>query len=346
MDVRLSLLGLGLLLTGLAFAPPAAAAPEFFGPAAVFNQRVDRGTALDPDSDALVAELRAQVEERHTTVNMYKWTTPVYRVGATQPKVRVRLDAGNAPALQAVVEEVPIPANAQPSVGTDANVVVYQPSTDTTWEFWRFRREADGFHAGWAGRVVGLKTSPGWFRDLRSPETGDILERPHFGVTATHLVKLGGLMTVKELQRGSIDHALAIAIPEARRGVWSWPASFTDGDSDDPAAIPEGARFRLDPALDIDALDLPPMTRMMAVAAQRYGLVVNNTAGAVAFYAEDPARYATDPYAPILGDEQPVHVARAFPFEHLQALPMRLRSGYAAIEPELGAASRRPAPRR
>ena len=37
----------------------------------------------------------------------------------------------------------------------------------------------------------------------------------------------------------------------ARAGVFSWPAQRTDGLLDSPDAIPEGARFRLDPNLDI-----------------------------------------------------------------------------------------------
>lgn len=303
-------------------------AAEFFGPDAIFNQRVDlAGTQVDPRSDALVDELQARVRDDGTTVNMRAYTTPVYRVPAGYPTRRVILDQLNAPALQAVLDDVPIPAHARASEGTDGNVVVYQASTDTTWEFWRFTRESDGFHADWAGRVVGVHTSPGWYRDIWDADTGTAIERTHWGVTATHLVKLGGLMTLRELQRGRIDHALAIAIPQARKEVFSWPATGTDGKSDDPRAIPEGTRFRLDPRLDIDALDLPPMTRAMARAAQRYGLVVNNQGGAVSFHAEDMTRRDKDPYLPLLGGLTPAHIAHAFPWQHLQAIEAtRLRN--------------------
>lgn len=315
-----SLAAAALLAAVTACAAPAHAA-EFFGPGAVFNQRVDLPrTAIDPRSETLVAGLRRRVRDHGTTVNMRAYTTPVYRGPAGYPTRRVTLDQTQAPALQAVLEEVPIPAGARASEGTDGNLVVYQPSTDTTWEFWRFTREADGFHADWAGRVTGLRDSPGWYRDGWDPATGAAIERAHWGVTATGLVKLGGLMTVRELQRGEVDHALAVAIPEARRGVFAWPATGTDGLSTDPDAIPEGARFRLDPAVDVEALDVPPMTRVMARAAQRYGLIVNNQGGAVSFHAEDMTRLPSDPYPELLHGLTPAHIAHAFPWEHLQAI--------------------------
>ena len=96
---------------------------------------------------------------------------------------------------------------------------------------------------------------------------------------------------IDELKAGVIPHALAINIPWAKPNTYSWPAQRTDGRSTDANAIPEGARFRLDPNLDIDALNLPPMTRMMAKAAQRYGMIVRDQTGhAISFFAEKPRR--------------------------------------------------------
>ncbi|MEZ5081520.1 MAG: hypothetical protein R2878_12870 [Thermoleophilia bacterium] len=50
-----------------------------------------------------------------------------------------------------------------------------------------------------------------------------------------------------------------------------------------------GSRFRLDPAVDVDALNLHPFVALLAHAAQEHGLVLRDTAGAVVLYAEDPA---------------------------------------------------------
>jgi hypothetical protein len=150
---------------------------------------------------------------------------------------------------------------------------------------------------------------------------------------------IGGTMLLEELEQGRIDHALAIAIPRARAKVFTWPAQRTDGVTNSPDAIPEGARFRLDPELDLDRLKLPPLVRMMAEAAQRHGLVVRDkTARAIGFSAEDwrPKRESNPWYTPdgrprqdgYLEGRVPSELLRLFPWRRLQLLEMRLcRSG-------------------
>ena len=58
---------------------------------------------------------------------------------------------------------------------------------------------------------------------------------------------MGGLIGIKELESGHIDHALAMAIPHAATGVVAFPAQRSDGNEHTPGEIPEGTRFRLDP---------------------------------------------------------------------------------------------------
>ncbi len=139
---------------------------------------------------------------------------------------------------------------------------------------------------------------------------------------------VAGTITIDELRAGVIPHALALNIPWALPNVYSWPAQRTDGTSTDPDAIPEGARFRLDPDLDIDKLGLPPMARMMAKAMQRYGMIVRDQTGhAVSFFAENSAQFGTDPYTGpggFFGGQPPDRLTRALPWEHLQLVKMEL----------------------
>jgi hypothetical protein len=144
-----------------------------------------------------------------------------------------------------------------------------------------------------------------------------------WGTTATSLALLGGTMRISELRSGHINHALAIAIPEARQGVVAFPAQRTDGKLNSPEAIPEGTRFRLDPRLDLNRLRLPQVTRMLAEAAQRYGIVVRDQGGTVAFYGEEYTGPPPDPYygpRGFFGGVSPAQLTAAFPWSSLQVV--------------------------
>lgn len=291
--------------------PPVATDPRPFAPTSFWNAPLAAQPPLDPKSSTYVSELAAAARQ-NPWLNYNRYSTPVYTVPRDQPRVLVTLDT-SASALQAAWQSVPIPANAQPAAGTDQHMVVWQPSTDTMWEFWLAARKADGWHARWGGVINNVSQNPGFYQNPSD-----------WGATATSLPLLGGLMRISELRTGHIDHALAIAIPAARAEYFSSPAQRTDGYVRDANAIPEGARFRLDPNLDIPSLHLPPLTRMIAEAAQRYGIVVRDQSGCVCFYGEDPTPTGTDPYAApngFFGSERWVNnLLQRFPWERLQAL--------------------------
>ena len=113
-------------------------------------------------------------------------------------------------------------------------MTVYQPSSDQLWDLWHMHKLADGsWGADWGGHMTQVSQNPGHF-DAR------------WGVTATSLPLMGGLIRLSDLQQGHIDHALAFAIPYAKQSIFSWPAQRTDGRGTDQWALPEGARMRLD----------------------------------------------------------------------------------------------------
>jgi hypothetical protein len=306
--MRCSLAVLVLLTTSaIAFtAPSPALAALPFSPTSFWNAPLAGAAPVAPDSATLVAELERQVASAGAWINTYQYSTPVYTVPADQPTVRVQLDNGYPP-LQADLESVPLPANASPAAGTDAHLTVYQPSTDTLWELWKAARQADGWHARWGGRMTNVSTSPGYFA---AP----------LGATGSSLPLLGGLMRIDELRAGHIDHALALAIPSAQKSVFTWPAQRTDGTAAAPA-LPEGTRLRIDPGVDVASLGLPDVARQMALAAQRYGIVVRDISGAVTFFGEDPTPSGSNPYPALYGsDRYADKVLAKFPWGRLQVL--------------------------
>ena len=136
---------------------------------------------------------------------------------------------------------------------------------------------------------------------------------------------IGGTILLDELRAGRIDHALAINLPAPRAGAFAWPAQRTDG-TGAPTTLPEGARLRLDPALDISSLHLPKITRMIVQAAQRYGLVVRDqTHHAISLFGEVPtAGSASGPYQVYFRGRSPGALLANFPWDRLQVLQMHL----------------------
>jgi hypothetical protein len=284
-----------------------------FAADSVWNRTVSAHASLSRHSRAYVGEVVRQVDDYGPWVNTYSYSVPVYLVPAHQRVTHVTLDT-RAPDLQKAFDDVPLPANAKPSVGNDEQLTVWQPSTNMMWEFWHLHRVGGHWHARWGGEMQKVSHSPGYF--THDAQTND------WGATATGLPLLGGLITAADLQRGYINHALAISLVETAPRLFAWPAQRTDGNIFTPGVvgIPEGTHFRLDPRLNIASLHLPPLVRMIAEAAQRYGIIVRDKSGSVSFYGQDPVNLKPNPWGNAFAGQYPNNLLRSFPWSHLQAL--------------------------
>lgn len=279
-----------------------------------WNKPLGPRARLSADSGAYVNELLRQVHSYGPWFNTTSYSVPVYVVPADEPAQHVTLDTWG-PDLQAALDAVPIPPDAHAAAGTDESMTVWQPSTNRMWDFWLMHKVGGRWHARWAGEMNDVSQNPGYFE--HSGLTNN------WGATATGLPLLGGLVTLADLRRGYINHALAIALVETERARYAWPAQRTDGNTFTPGVtgIPEGTRFRLDPHLDIAKLHLPTIDRMLAQAAQKYGIVVRDKAGAVVFYGQDPvAPQRTNPWPEAFSGDYPNTVLAQFPWGRLEAL--------------------------
>jgi hypothetical protein len=273
------------------------------------------------DEEVAAAEV---AKKGQATINTTSWSVPVYTVPADQPLIKITLYYGVSAALQSAWEAVPLPSDAQPAAGSDKNLVVWQPSTDKLWEFWGLEQVSTGWQAAWGGAMEDVSTNKGVY----GPEAW-LGASNSWGASASSLPIAGGLITLEDLERGEINHALAIAVPSVRKGVYASPAQRDDGNSPSPLSLPEGAHLRLDPSLDLASLHLPRLTLMMAEAAQRYGIVVRDRAANVAFYGQDPIPTGTEPYTGIHGyfeGKSPAQLLESFPWSHLQLLKMELHN--------------------
>jgi hypothetical protein len=298
---------------------------RLFGRDTVWNRTLSGTAPLDPNSRALVYALAAEVA-RERAAGIGPWisvsgTTTLYRVPTGMPTVRVRLDnpsTRGGRALQRAFRSVPIPPRAKPASGPDAHMTIWQPGTDRLWELFRARR-GSGWRAGWGGAIRRVSKSPGYYtRSAWRRATSN------WGATASSLPVIGGTVLLDDLKKGRIRHALALNVPAARPGVFAWPAQRTDGNGP-PTALPEGAQLRLDPTVDVRALKLPKLTEMIALAAQRHGLVVRDqTRRAFSLFVENPAPHGRDPYRKWFKGRTPQELLAGFPWDRLQVLRMQL----------------------
>lgn len=206
------------------------------------------------------------------------------------------------------------------------------------------------WEASWGGEINNVSTSDGIF-----PNDG--------GATATSLPLLGGVVRIDELEAGKIDHVMNLSlednfyatttgtapnttttfpanVTDPGNKAYSWPATRNDGGSSSTLAIPEGQRFILDPSLNLTTYSaqhpLTPVAMAIAVAAQKYGFVVDDSAGSVNSRLGDPTTYTVaglaNPYTtgPGVGGVNNGNkglfggsgsVMANFPWNDLQALP-------------------------
>jgi hypothetical protein len=321
--IRMAVGLLSAVATLAAGAGPAIA-DQLFAPSSYRNTPLAANAPLDWMSRAYVFDVATKASSLGAYVNDDAYSTPVYTVPADQPVTQVIVDDpryqlcgyGN-PCLVEQWRAVPLPANPVPSPGTDGHLVVYQPSTDTVWEFWRFKLVGGRPHAYFGGRLPNVSTNPGHFTS--SPGT-------RYGASATSIPLLVGLQRISELEAGAIEHVVDFAISDPQRG-FRFPAQRGDGTSWLVTAPPEGTCFRLPANLNLASFELTPYGLTLARAIQKYGLVLRDrTAPGVVVYAEMPTD-GSDPYTGpdgIFGGLDntggPGGVLRNFPWNQLQAL--------------------------
>jgi hypothetical protein len=123
----------------------------------------------------------------------------------------------------------------------------------------------------------------------RHDQTGPTWWDAH-GARACGFPLVAGLITVEEVQAGSIDHALVIAYPHIRSGFYVPPASTAqagNGTAVPTSGIPCGGRIQMDPTIDVDALAISDAGKMVLRALQTYGAYVGDFSGAISLYAEN-----------------------------------------------------------
>lgn len=304
---------------------PAAVAPIVpkFAPTSFWYQAIPTDAPLNANSANYAAEFQAQMATGPVGSNIYQYTAPLFNNVPGTPMIAVvPFDCFNLgwtlPGLDTQWAAVPFPSYAAPSAGTDQEMTIYDQVHDQLYDFWQLQSTGPGaWKSCRGGRIDNVSSNGGAFT---AP----------FGASATGLPFSAGQITVAELQAGVIRHAIGLALGRAEDwGTWSWPAQRSDGWNPNglPNQIPEGLRARLDPSVNVDALPIHPIAKIIAKAAQTYGFVVwDKTGSTPSLRFENPTSRTAlgqpDPYPALLNGTVDYALLNGFPWDKLQWLPL------------------------
>jgi hypothetical protein len=262
---------------------------------------------LRGDSSQLAGDVVAQYEQNYGSVGVNLMRISV--AGPGQPLVPVSVAPGCNDFTADTGGAIPIPPGAQPSVGPDSSLIVYQPSSATEWELWEAHEVNGAWSACWGGKLSNISASDGVFP---AP----------YGLAASGISYLATLITESDVSAGAVDHALSLQLVECNGSIA--PADRTDcGPS--PGQPPEGTWFRLPASLAMPG-GLTPFAQLVFRALQNYGAVVTDQAGAVMIQAEDPSDWAVtghsgvDPITASWQGQPEYTVLNGIPWSQLQAV--------------------------
>jgi hypothetical protein len=267
--------------------PPVAFAADSF-----WYQPISASAQLDPDSDAYVSAMADSYGDRLVMV-VRSGSVTVYRSGAGTPRGSIPLTDSLWHGDRRIggLTNVPIPDYLIPDSATDGHVAIIDEEKGVEIDLWQARMVA----GRWVASVAAVVDLAG-----DGVHAGETVRASGFALTA-------GLLWPEELVgEEPIRHALVLGYAHTRRDSYVSPASWSDGWSSEPFALPMGAHLRLDPSLDLDspALGLQPFEKKVARAMQEYGMYIHDTnsiGSILELEAVNPACFADDPYAKIPG---------------------------------------------
>jgi hypothetical protein len=213
-----------------------------------WNATLSAQPVLDADNQAMVERLGKRV-----SAAIYRHAVPVYEADEHTPirKVVCTKPWGRSPFIGQTVR---VPDGATANTGANGSLMVIDWASRKTWEFYMFEWKGEEIQCAWGGHVS---------------LDGNGADSNYTGAAGGSW--LGGLIRVKEMEEGRIDHALIFGSMYSKKEV-RYPARKPDGEYAGPGAVPVGTRVQLDPSIDVAAIPgITPAELAIAVALQKHG---------------------------------------------------------------------------
>ena len=245
----------------------------------IWNTPIGPSPKYDLHSDEMIANLVLAHYGKIITPNTYNY--PVYFADADTPRwdvpctvYRCVVGTQDGGIRTDMLDDVPIPSDAQPSPDSDGRMIIIDRVTYAEYDFWRAERVETGWTTA-GGSAYNILWNG-------TPATNNS--------RGSGIPSYAGLLRPWEILQGKIEHALAFGVDYPAKDKCVFPASKTDGDSTLPFAIPEGARLQLDPSLteeDFNQMGLDRTGKIIARALQEYGMFLVDHSGSFMLYLED-----------------------------------------------------------
>jgi hypothetical protein len=272
-----------------------AAAWRPFSDDSPWNTKIASDAQVDPQNQAMIDDLVISSQWAFLGINIKGYSIPLFWANDATPQVQVSSAVGGEgfPGNNGMngVGMVPIPPDAAPDKESDHHMLIVHENRALSWDFW------DASESGGAWSCGLCATSDLLGSGVRPIANGNPTWWTSHGSRACGFPLIAGLIRVEELEAGKIEHALVLAYPHIRAGLYTPPASTAQATIGNEAiksrGIPCGGRIQLDPSLDLETLGLSASGKVIARALQEYGAYIGDYSGAVNLYADgSPAAQA------------------------------------------------------
>lgn len=274
---------------------------------------------------ATAAYVRAQAGNGAIRLDCYGDAPPIWMVPGTTPRVNVSPPATTSRGSRSLMtttdgkgalDGVPIPANAVAPANTFRTAVVGCIETNQVWELLGLAKTGTAWTADWGGRIDQVNTSQAAF-PAGTGYTGSGLAH------AAASVKISEARAAANGVASAVQHAIGINLNYSTASPkWCWPATRSDGTSNDIGAPQMGQRLRL--KVNADLSQCTPLGRAIGEAMKKFGAVIMGGADRISVLCEsgsvEQARTGTDPWGTILAGRTVDTVLQGLPLDQLEAV--------------------------
>ena len=249
---------------------PEAPACPIFPASNVWNRRVDQ-LPVAADSATMVGAIGSESNLHADFGSFLGYGIPYNVVSAATPRVPVAFEYAD----ESDPGPYPIPANPKVEAGPDRHILLVDADACRLWELWNARPDGRGGWLAGSGATWDLASNAlrpaGWT-----------------SADAAGLPILPGLVRYEEVAAGVVAHAIRFTAPVTRR-AYLYPARHFAADSGSSSLPPMGLRVRLKASYDVAGL--PAQARVIAVAMQRYGMILADNGAPWFFQGASDARW-------------------------------------------------------